>query len=124
MINCRICRGRDFKKFVDLGFTAPADQFLSYRQLQEPETHYPLEVVMCDACGLAQLTYVVPPEVLYRRDYPYEASITRTGRLHWAEFAQRSFQRMSLTSSSLVVDIGSNVGVLLRAFKDQGTQTL
>ena len=31
---------------------------------------------------------------------------------------------MSLTSSSLVVDIGSNVGVLLRAFKDRGTQTL
>src|ERR1700682_3337702 len=123
-ISCRTCRGSKLTKFLDLGFTPPADQFLSKEQLEEPETYYPLEVLMCTECGLAQLSYVVPPEILYRCDYPYEASMTRTGRLHWEEFARSVILRLALSAEDLVVDIGSNVGVLLQAFQERGTRTL
>jgi SAM-dependent methyltransferase len=123
-ISCRTCKGSKLTKFLDLGFTPPADQFLSREQLEEPETYYPLEVLMCSECGLAQLSYVVPPEILYRCDYPYEASMTRTGRLHWEEFARSVILRLALSVEDLVVDIGSNVGVLLQAFQERGTRTL
>ena len=78
-MNCRTCGGSNLTKFLDLGFTPPADRFLREEQLLEAETHYPLAVLMCEHCGLAQLNYVVAPELLYQQDYPYEASITRTG---------------------------------------------
>jgi SAM-dependent methyltransferase len=123
-MTCRLCSSIDLKKFLDLGFTPPADGFLRREQLQEPETWYPLEVMLCQKCGFIQLSYVVSPEVLYRHDYPYESSITRSGRLHWEEFAATATQRLSLGGNDLVVDIGSNVGVLLGAFRDNGTRIL
>jgi len=117
---CRMCQSRNLYKFLDLGFTPPADQFRRKDQLREPETYYPLEVYMCEDCGLAQLGYVVSPEILYRNDYPYESSTTKAGREHWTKFAKRVVQFLGLKRDELVVDIGSNVGVLLGAFKDEG----
>jgi SAM-dependent methyltransferase len=119
-----MCKGVNLTKFLDLGFTPPADQFLREEQLKEPEIYYPLKVMMCTDCGLVQLSYVVSPEVLYRHDYPYESSITKTGHIHWSEFAKATVERFQLGSKDLVVDVGSNVGVLLEAFKSHGTRIL
>lgn len=121
---CRMCKSEDLCHFLDLGFMPPADEFLRKEQLQYPRTFYPLEVVMCRPCGLTQLTYVVSPEVLYRHDYPYEASTTRTGREHFARFASQCAARFGLGASDLVIDVGSNVGVLLANFKANGTRIL
>jgi SAM-dependent methyltransferase len=88
--------------------------------MKEPEIHYPLEICMCEDCGLAQLTYVVSPEILYRNDYPYESSITKTGHAHWESFAKEVVGKYGLGKQDLVVDIGSNVGVLLEAFRNNG----
>src|SRR5436190_18030125 len=108
---CRMCKSNQLTEFLDLGFMPPADQFLRKEQLREPEVYYPLEVMICLDCGLAQLSHVVSPEILYRHDYPYEASITKTGRRHWEEFAQTTVEHLGLGSNDLVIDIGSNVGV-------------
>ncbi|HEX7193187.1 MAG TPA: class I SAM-dependent methyltransferase [Thermoanaerobaculia bacterium] len=121
---CRMCKGHRLTRFLDLGFTPPADAFLRREQLAEPETYYPLQVDLCEDCGLAQLGYVVSPEVLYRHDYPYEASITQTGHAHWAEFADNVAQRFSFPKGSLAVDIGSNVGVLLSELARNGYRIL
>lgn len=122
--NCRMCAGVRLRRFIDLGFTPPADGFLRVDQLQDPETHYPLQVCQCEDCGLAQLTHVVSPEVLYRHDYPYESSITQAGRRHWKEFADSVCSRLGLTDRDLVIDVGSNVGVLLECFRNNGARIL
>lgn len=121
---CRMCKSDKLVKFLDLGFTPPSDQFRRKEQLHEPVMFYPLEVMLCQECGLSQLSYVVSPEILYRHDYPYESSTTKTGQRHWAEFAQTTTERLHLGANDLVVDIGSNVGVLLEAFRATGTQIL
>ncbi len=121
---CRVCNSSDLAQFLDLGFTPPADRFLRREQLAEPETHYPLTVNLCQCCGFVQLGQVVSPEVLYRQDYPYESSMTRSGQAHWNEFAKTVVQRFGLGADDLVVDIGSNVGVLLSAFRSNGTRIL
>ncbi|MDP2645427.1 MAG: class I SAM-dependent methyltransferase [Desulfobacterales bacterium] len=115
-----MCRSRNLYLFLDLGFSPPADQFRRKEQMKEQEIYYPLEIKMCDDCGLAQLTYVVSPETLYRNDYPYESSITKTGHAHWDSFAKEVVGKFGLGKQDLVVDIGSNVGVLLEAFKNSG----
>lgn len=122
--NCRMCGSVSLRQFLNLGFTPPADSFLRPDQLREPETHYPLEVCQCSACGLTQLNYVVSPEILYRHDYPYESSITKAGRRHWKEFADTVSTTMGLSERDLVIDIGSNVGVLLECFRDNGARIL
>lgn len=119
-MNCRMCSSTGLHKFLDLGSTPPADQFRRKDQLREPDIYYPLQVMMCDDCGLAQLSHVVSPEILYRNDYPYESSTTRTGQEHWSEFAGSVVKRFGLGAKNLAVDIGSNVGVLLGAFRSHG----
>ena len=117
---CRICRGENLTRFLDLGFTPLADDFLSSDRLCVPETYYPLEVFVCHNCGLVQLGYVVPPQILFQRDYPYVSSTTKTGREHFYAMAQEVYLRCGLGADHLVIDIGSNVGVLLQGFKEQG----
>lgn len=119
-----MCRSENLFKFLDLGFMPPADEFLRKEQLRYPRAYYPLDVFMCRSCGLSQLGYVVSPEILYRHDYPYEASTTRTGREHFAKFATEAVARFGLGSKDLVIDVGSNVGVLLGNFKANGTRIL
>jgi predicted RNA methylase len=110
--------------FLDLGFTPPADAFLSPDRLNRPETWYPLKVLICNNCSLVQLNYVVSPRILFQKDYPYESSITKTGREHFHSLAKTAYSKFSLSSGDLVIDIGSNVGVLLQGFKNQGANVL
>lgn len=116
--SCRACGKTQLERYLDLGFTPPADSFLRAASLREPETHYPLEVYVCLACGHSQLGYVVPPQILYQHDYPYESSTTAAGRTHFSGFAARAAKRLGMGGADLAVDIGSNVGVLLSGFKD------
>jgi len=124
MVKCRLCGSSSLSEFLDLGFTPPADQFLTKAQLSEPETSYPLRVVRCDKCFFIQLNYVVPPTILYQNDYPYEASVTKTGSAHFNAFAASVVEAYGVRDDDLVVDIGSNVGVLLSGFKSNGVQVL
>ncbi len=99
-------------------------QVLKREQLEMPEVCYPLKVVRCDQCMLVQLSYVVPPEILYQNEYPYEASMTKTGQSHFDAFANSVTESFNLSKGDLVVDIGSNVGVLLQGFKKRGCSVL
>ncbi len=123
-MRCRLCGHDNLSPFLDLGFTPPADQFLIKEQLNEPETYYPLTVVRCDQCFFVQLSYVVHPGILYRNDYPYESSMTRTGVTHFDAFAESVMEMFHLSSKDFVIDIGSNVGVLLSGFKNRGCRIL
>lgn len=119
-----MCHHTDLEMFLDLGLTPLADRFLSKKQLNEEEIYYPLRVHLCKNCGLTQLGYVVPPERMYDLGYIYESSTTRTGREHFFGLAENISQKFKLKPKSLVVDLGSNVGVLLQGFKKLGMDVL
>lgn len=117
---CRMCKSSRLAIYLDLGHTPPADQFRTKEELDFPEVWYPLRVLLCEECGLSQLSHVVDPRVLYQHDYPYESSTTATGKKHWDRFAEAVCTRLSLPKESLIVDVGSNVGILLASFRDHG----
>lgn len=110
-----MCSSTNLVQFLDLGIMPPADTFLDHAD--DPEESFPLRVMSCQNCGLAQLDYVVPGEVLYCNNYPYDASTAFTAQKHWQNFADSVWDNRK---DDLVVDIGSNVGVLLQAFKELG----
>ena len=123
-VHCRLCGYPSMTEILDLGYTPLADSFLSKAQLIEPEIYYPLRVVRCDECMLTQLSYVVDPEILYQHDYPYESSTTITGRMHFDNFAKSAIESFEVTKNDLAVDIGSNVGVLLKGFQNRGIRVV
>ena len=114
---CRLCKSKKLFQFLDLGFHPPSDQFKRKVELNNPTIYYPLKICNCVSCGFKQLNYVVEPKILYQRNYPYESSLTKTGKKHWLEFAESVVKEYNLKNKELAVDIGSNTGVLLSAFK-------
>lgn len=122
--NCRFCKSALLETYLNLGFTPLADRFLSKSQLDEPEKYYPLVVVLCKNCGLSQLNYTVDPKELYQEEYPYAMSLTKTGTDHYESFAESVVKKFNLGEKDLIVDVGSNVGILLSGFKKQGVKVL
>lgn len=121
---CRMCKSNHIQQFLDLDFSALSDNFLTIEQLEESETFFPLKVFVCLDCGLCQLGYVVPPELMFNKDYPYDSSTTKTGRDHFTKMGIDICDQFNLKQNSLVIDIGSNAGVLLDAFKSKGMRVL
>ncbi len=121
---CHMCRGSDLFLVLDLGHHPPSDAFLKPSQLLDQEVNYPLRLVSCRRCGLLQIDYIIHPEILFQRDYPYESSTTKTGREHYYSMAEDIDKKFSAPQGSLVIDIGSNVGVLLQGFKNLGYKVL
>lgn len=119
-----MCKSNNMPKFLDLGFSALSDNFLTVEQLEQPEIFYPLTVHSCLDCGLCQLGYVVPPELMFNENYPYDSSTTKTGREHFTKMGVDICDRFNLKPNSFVIDVGSNAGVLLSGFKSKGMRVL
>lgn len=122
--SCRFCKSQKLVLILDFGFSPLGNRFLSSEDLQKPETYYPLELYLCESCSLSQLGYVPPSDTVYNPDYAYEAGITKKRREHHFEMAKSICERFAVPKGSFVVDIGSNVGVLLEGFKSQGMDVL
>lgn len=110
---CRLCGTGLTATFVDLGMSPPCESYLRADQLDSPETFYPLNVRICEACLLVQLpAYIAPDDVF--TDYAYFSSYSDS----WVEHARRFVEQMAaslrLGAESLVVEVASNDGYLLR----------
>lgn len=119
-MNCIFCKSADVEKFLDLGFIPLVDRFLDAKELNEPEILYPLNVCLCKNCGLSQLGYKVPPTKLFNENYAYESSTTKTRKQNYDQLAEYICDKFEIPKESLIVDIGSNVGILLESFNKRG----
>ena len=122
-MKCRICKNKNLKKFLSLGNTPLANSFLKEEELNQKEKTFPLEVCFCPNCKLAQLNYVVPPEIMFK-NYVYVSSTTNTFKVHFTKMAEEISKEFRLDKKSLVVDIGSNDGLLLKGFQRYGASTI
>ena len=120
---CRICDCALPAPFLDLGVTPLANAFLSEPAEFTNEKSYPLAVTACTECGLSQLTYTVPAETLYR-DYVYVSSTSEGVRAHADSLADNLIDRYGWGRADRVVEIASNDGTVLQAFKRRGLEVL
>jgi SAM-dependent methyltransferase len=120
---CRACGGIDLEQVLDLGAMPLVNSLLAEGDLAAPEPRYPLEVVFCKRCGLAQITESVPPERLFG-DYPYFSSFSDTMVEKAREIAERLVFERRLGKGSLVVEIASNDGYLLQHYLGRGVPVL
>ena len=119
---CHLCGSKNLEKVLDLGFHPLADFFMKESQLKEAERRYPLAVLLCQNCGHGMNSFVVPAEVRYQEnDYSYDSANSPKSIEHFNNMAQEVTDRAGVKKGGLVVDIGSNVGTLLAAFKNLGS---
>ena len=112
---CRSC-GRPLTEVIlDLGMSPLCESFLRADQLDDVEPFYPLRLFVCDSCWLVQLAEYVSPQVIFG-EYAYFSSFSDSWLDHARRYADAMVERLALDGSSLVVELGSNDGYLLRQF--------
>jgi SAM-dependent methyltransferase len=121
---CRSCGCEDLKVFLDLGTTPLADRLLTKAQLSEAEPTYPLEVAFCPECNLVQILETVPPEELFCQDYPYYSSFSPALLEHSRNNVIELIKTRALDSTSLVIELASNDGYLLKNYVAEGIPVL
>ncbi|MDO8575751.1 MAG: class I SAM-dependent methyltransferase [bacterium] len=109
---CRICKGKDLVRFLSLGEHPPVDNFTDREHL-DAEKRYPLDVYFCGQCNLVQLLDVVTQEELFHQNYAYFSSASAPLVEHFKSYAE-DLKKDILHENDLVVDIGSNDGILLQ----------
>ncbi len=112
---CRLCDGA-LSLITSFTPTPPGDQYISE---PKPQACYPLDLMVCDACGAVQLADTVDPALIYT-NYIYTTSISPGLDAHFDQYAEDVFNRVPLKGTYTVLDIGSNDGTLLRAFQRRG----
>ncbi len=121
---CRACGCPDLHRFLDLGEMPLADRLLTSEWDCRAEPRFPLAAALCTECGLVQLTETVRPELLFADQYPYYSSVSRSVLDHAAANVAARLDERRLDRSSLVVEIGSNDGYLLRNYAAAGVTVL
>lgn len=128
---CRVCQAAlgaegiksvrpvsTLEKAADFGLTPLANDFCRER---EPHAGwYPLQVMFCPRCTLAQLSVVVDPKALYSR-YNYVTSDSATMRSHFAALVNDLAEGPSLGK---VLEIGSNTGDFLASLSPRASYVL
>ena len=113
---CRSCGGHSLEPFLDLGSTPLADRLLTQKMLEELELTFPLVVAFCPDCSLVQILETVAPEILFADAYPYYSSFSPALMEHSRANALAQLEERKLGPSSLVVELASNDGYLLRNY--------
>jgi SAM-dependent methyltransferase len=121
---CRSCGEPGLRTFLDLGTTPLADALVTPGPSDGPEPRFPLEVAFCPSCTLVQILEEVPPEQLFVDNYLYFSSFSDHLLDHSRRHALDLIERRSLGTDSLVVELASNDGYLLRNFVEQGVPVL
>ena len=115
-MNCRHCNASLGNVFLDLGFAPPSNAYRTAEQLSSPEVTYPLKLLVCDRCWLVQTEDYAAPNELFDSGYAYFSSVSQTWLDHAARYCDMARNRFSLGPKSLVIEIASNDGYLLRNF--------
>src|SRR3989344_3614429 len=118
--HCQITGSKNLFEAIDLGHQPLCDALLTKETIRQPEIYYPLRLMICPDSGLGQLDHVVAGDVLYPRDYPYRAGVSKPLQDYLRVFADDIVARFKVPSGSLCVDVGSNDGTMLTGFKRHG----
>jgi SAM-dependent methyltransferase len=117
---CRVCGSAALNSVIDLGDQYLQGSFVKPGKELPPTRKIPMRLVRCDpmkserACGLLQMEYTVPPEILYSA-YWYRSGTNETMRAHLRDLAKDVTYRLG-KPAACVLDIGCNDGTLLDYF--------
>ena len=115
---CQISGSNDLKSIMFLGYLPPPTEMKKIHSKIEEETFYPADLVYSPTSKLVQLNTIVNKKILFSKDYAYTSSTTKILRENFQELYNDCNKIVKISSSDLVIDIGSNDGNLLGNFKN------
>ena len=123
-MKCRHCGAPLTHTFLDLGFAPPSNAYLTQADLSKPEKYYPLKIKVCDQCWLVQTEDYAQADELFSPEYAYFSSTSSGWLAHAKRYAEKMTHELGLNAQSLVIEVASNDGYLLKNFLAGGIPCL
>lgn len=123
LTHCRACGAPFGPVLCDLGTMAVANSNLPRGAVPAAERRFPLRAVVCSSCRMVQLDHVVDATGIFT-DYAYFSSASSSWLAHAKTFCDAVTARLPLGPQSLVIEVASNDGYLLRNFVATGIPCL
>ena len=120
---CRLCDSAELSVGLSLQPTPIGDDYIATDRLIASPELFNLDLCLCHKCGQVQLRDVVSPDLLYS-NFPYVTSVSVGLPEHFRRLAEEVMTKHDIAPGSLVVEIGSNEGPMLRAFQERGCRVL
>src|SRR5215469_9406273 len=111
-MKCRLCEADDTVEFLNLGMQPLANKYPTEAQFLT-EDFFPLGMFFCTNCKNVQLGTIISRARMFE-DYYYLSSVNAALVRHFEGLARK------LAGARLVVDVGSNDGILLKPLKELG----
>jgi SAM-dependent methyltransferase len=120
---CRFC-GADLRHtFVDLGMSPLCESYVPADRAGAMEPFYPLHAKICERCLLVQLEEFVTADHIFS-EYAYFSSYSDSWVAHARAYVELAIERFGLGPDSLVMEVASNDGYLLRHVVERGIPAL
>jgi SAM-dependent methyltransferase len=123
-MRCRHCNTELTLPLIDLGAAPPSNAYLTEQTLHAPEKYFPLRVLVCTECWLAQTEDYAGADELFSADYAYFSSFSTTWLKHAEQYVADMVQRFALNANSHIVEVAANDGYLLQYAKARGIPCL
>ena len=116
---CCFSNTDDLELILSLGKQPLSNAYLKPEQLHEPEPYYPLDLYVSRSSMLCQIEVVATSEAIFS-DYAYFSSFSDSWLEHCARHVDNLTKRFGLGPDSLVYEVASNDGYLLKNFVAKG----
>lgn len=120
---CRLCESSSVAKVVKLEPIPLSENYSLDPNAWRRLPRFPIDVYMCVDCGHVQHLDVIDPAILWD-SYTYFSGDAKGMPEHFQQMAAKVAATAKPPKNSLVVDIGSNDGSLLKPFKAMGHRVL
>ncbi len=119
-MKCRHCGSELNLTLVDLGSAPPSNAYLTKASMHAPEKWFPLRVLVCKACWLAQTEDFSQAHELFDADYAYFSGFSSSWLAHSERYVADMAMRFGLGPASHVVEVAANDGYLLQYVQARG----
>lgn len=124
-MKCRICGGKEFKEVIDFGDNPLVNSLIEKKDLKKKEKTFPLKVHQCQNCFLVQIVNPIDGHKIYQdQDYLYFSGDMPKLSEYFMDYAADIQKRFLPGMGNLVVEIGSNDGILLKHFQGMNQRVL
>lgn len=124
MVNtCRVCSA-ETKPVISYGKMPLANAFLKPEQF-DSEYFFELAVSYCPDCKMFQLIDQPDPEMMFHEEYAFFSGTSKAMGQHFENKAKSHMTEfLKDTDNAFVVELGSNDGIMLKHFANQGIKHL
>ncbi len=118
---CLSCKTYNLVKILDFGKIPISNNFIKVNELKKVKK-YQLGLNFCKKCFLIQNSKLINNKKIFNKDYLYHSSYSKSWLKHARDLTSFCIKKYKLNKESLILEIASNDGYLLKNFKKKKYQ--